>query len=358
MGIAFGIAGGIAYGIAGGIAAGIASGIARLRVYYHPVHLWFVWPAIHGRWYPRHPVAWDDLCALPFPGLGRLLVAYAEVAPEGAKAEIERLIDTYPSQRHQALIARTILLARAAAAETGLSRLDQRVAGMPEGERSFLGQTARVKAMVGEIAALQRQLDTMDRPAFREPVAGSLTARIENFAHSIAGFPEPLASEFRGAAARWLEIAQRQHDEVKARVSREPTPQVFRAGEAVERDTEAFVPRMPIIEHLEGQIMLATGCPGLLVGGRRRMGKSTLIRNLVGFIPETVKVVAISMQAARAHASLAHLCELIAGEISGAAGLPPSPPSDDPPLVRLFDRLTVADRALAGARTAAAARDR
>ena len=46
------------------------------------------------------------------------------------------------------------------------------------------------------------------RPAFREPVAGSLTARIENFAHSIAGFSEPLASEFRRAAARWLEIAQ------------------------------------------------------------------------------------------------------------------------------------------------------
>ena len=134
VGIAFGIAGGIAYGIAGGIVAGIASGIARLRVYYHPVHLWFVWPAIHGRWYPRHPVAWDDLCGLPFPGLGRLLVAYAEVAPEGAKAEIERLIDTYPSQRHQALIARTILLARA-----GFSWLG---AQQPTGRAAWVGCTA------------------------------------------------------------------------------------------------------------------------------------------------------------------------------------------------------------------------
>jgi hypothetical protein len=346
-GILVGIGEGITFGIAVWIAFVAAFGIALFRAYYHPVHLWFVWPVVHGCWYPRHPAAWDDLCALPFPGLGRLLVAYAEVAPATAEAEIERLIDTYPSQRHQALIARTILLARAAAAETRLGRLDQMVAALPEGDKGFLAQTAQVKAGVGEIAALQRQLDTMTRPAFREPVAGQLTARIETFAHRIAGFAQPLASEFRRAAASWLAIAQRQHDEAKCRVTREATPQVFRAGEPVKRDIEAFVPRMPIIEQLEGQIMLATGCPGLLVGGRRRMGKSTLIRNLIGFIPDTVKVVPISMLTARAHASLAHLCELLEAEIGAATGLKPPPPSDSPPLVRLFDRLTDTDQALA-----------
>jgi hypothetical protein len=104
---------------------------------------------------------------------------------------------------------------------------------------------------------------------------------------------------------------------------------------------------MPIIEQLEGQIMPATGCPGLLIGGRRRMGKSTLIRNLIGFIPETVKVVPISMQQARAFASLAYLCDLIADEVGNAAGLTKRPASDDPPLVRLFDQLTDTNRALA-----------
>jgi hypothetical protein len=296
--------------------------------------------------YPWHPAAWDDLCAVPFPGLGRLLVSYAGVAPEAAEAEIERLIDTYPSQRHQALIARTILLARTAAAETDLSRLDQAVSGIPEGEKGFLGETARVKEMVGEIAALQRQLNTMDRPAFREPVASTLKEKIGIFKDKMGGFAQPLASEFRRAAEGWLAIAQRQHDKTRAQMTREPRPQVFRAGEPVESDTEAFVQRMPIIELLEGQIMLATGCPGLLIGGRRRMGKSTLIRNLIWFIPETVKVVPISMQQARAFASLAYLCDLIADEVGNAAGLAKRPVSDDPPLVRLFDQLTNANRAL------------
>jgi hypothetical protein len=146
-----------------------------------------------GYSWPLVPVAvsWDDLCGVPFPGLGRLLVSYAEVAPEAAKAEIERLIDTYPRQRHQALIARTILLARAAAAETDLSRLDQAVSGIPEGEKGFLGETARVKALVGEIAGLQRQLDTMNRPAFREPVAANLKDRIDIFRDKVGGFAQP-----------------------------------------------------------------------------------------------------------------------------------------------------------------------
>ncbi len=51
--------------------------------------------------------------------------------------------------------------------------------------------------------------------------------------------------------------------------------------------------------------MLATGCPGLLVGGRRRMGKSTLIANLIGFIPDTVKVVPISMLAGAPRSAVA-----------------------------------------------------
>jgi hypothetical protein len=99
-----------------------------LRAYYQPIHLWFVWPALQARWYRLHPVAWDDLCSLPFPGLDRLLVAYSEESPEAGIAEIERLISSYPSQRMQALRARTTLLARAAGAQQVLGRVDTIVA--------------------------------------------------------------------------------------------------------------------------------------------------------------------------------------------------------------------------------------
>lgn len=122
-GIVFGITSGIIIVIFSGITLGIVSGIAFgitfiisvWRVYYHAFYWWLVWPKLRGRLYPYHPVAWDDLCSVPFPRLDRLLVAYAEYAPELGKREIERLIQSYPSQRHAALKAQTILLTRQAA---------------------------------------------------------------------------------------------------------------------------------------------------------------------------------------------------------------------------------------------------
>src|SRR5262249_40106926 len=80
-----------------------------------------------------------------------------------------------------------------------------------------------------------------------------------------------------------------------------------------------------ILGELERQVMLASGCPGLLVYGRRRMGKSTLLRNLEGFMPPRVRVVNLSMQEAHAFTSLPDLIGLIARRVATDA---PELPSD------------------------------
>lgn len=80
---------------------------------------------------------------------------------------------------------------------------------------------------------------------------------------------EPLSSEFRDAARAWQTRAEEQVAAIRGVLARDPTKQVFRAGDPVDRRSEAFVPRMSAIDLLEGQIMLAQGCPGLLVYGRR-----------------------------------------------------------------------------------------
>ena len=297
------------------IAGLIAFGIALVRAYYQPLHFAFIWRALQAHWYRFHPVAWDDLCSLPFPGLHRLLVAYAGISPEAGKAEIERLISSYPSQRMQALRARIILLAREAGAQQDLARLDAIVASLPEGDTGFLAQSSQLREMVGAIAAQQRQLDTIDRPVLRQPYAALLVKEIESFRGRISGFREPLVSEFRTAAEKWLAIAQHQLSEIQSTVGKEPTPQLFRAGDPVDRTQEAFVPRMSVLGQLERQVMLATGCPGVLIYGRRRMGKSTLLRNLDVFLPGSVRIIAISMQNPAAFTSVFPRYGLIMEEI-------------------------------------------
>src|SRR5262245_54632730 len=116
------------------------------------------------------------------------------------------------------------------------------------------------------------------------------------FRDRIGGMREPIVTEFRAAAIDWLSVAERQLRDARTVVTKTATPQVFRAGDPVDRRQEAFVPRYGVIRELEGQLTLATGCPGLVLYGRRRTGKSTTLRNLEGFLPTTVHVETVSMQ--------------------------------------------------------------
>ena len=334
-GIAFGIAVGIALAIAGGIAVGIAFAIAVLRVYYHPAHLFFVWPRPRGSWYPHHPVAWDDVCSVPFPGLDRLLVAYAQRNVLAAEQEIERLITSYPTQRMAALRARVTLLARKAGQLSDLARLDEVLAKLPQGDKGFLRQTQQIRQWVHEISGLQTRLNTIQRPIFREPTAQLLSTEIENFQHRVAGLEEPLATEFRAAAEGWRQLAARQLEQARAVLSQAPVPQVFRAGDPVDRDHEAFVPRDRVVGELEQQVLLSTGCPGIVLYGRRRMGKSTVLRNLAGFLPTNLAPVVISMQEPLAFTSLDSLVRRIASSVESETK-PGAEPADLPGLYRFL----------------------
>ena len=72
------------------------------------------------------------------------------------------------------------------------------------------------------------------------------------------------------------------------------------------------------VGEVEGEIMLSTGCPGLILYGRRRVGKSTVLKNLPAFLPNHVRVAALSMQNTEAFTSLDSLLRLIAKTVQDA----------------------------------------
>jgi hypothetical protein len=276
-GIAVGIALGKAFGIAFGFAAGFALIVATLRLYYFPLHYFLIWPKLNLRWAKLHPALWDDLCPVPFNGLHHLLAAQAVTQRWRGKYEIEWLIAHYPTQRFEALKAKTMLLARRAELINDLTQLDNLLARLPEGDEGFLTQTFQLRAQVSEIGRLQLRLNTANRPAFQEMYAENLYQAIDSFRSRIQGYHEPLASEFRAAATQWLKLAEQQRAAAREKLCKQPTEQVFRAGDPVNREQEAFAERVAVLEQLEQQVMLSTGCPGIVLYGRRRMGKSTLL---------------------------------------------------------------------------------
>ncbi|MCB1809902.1 MAG: hypothetical protein KDJ99_33455, partial [Candidatus Competibacteraceae bacterium] len=178
-----------------------------------------------------------------------------------------------------------------------------------------MAETSVLRQRMAEIVRLQERLNLQQRPLFKESAAALLCKEIESLNYQLAGFYEPLKTEFRAAARQWLELAQAQHQEARAILAKEPTPQLFRAGDPVDRAQEAFVPRLQVIGELERQLMLSTGCPGLILYARRRMGKSTLLRNLSGFLPDSVRIAHLSMQDAKAFTSQQSFIETLSARL-------------------------------------------
>jgi hypothetical protein len=91
--------------------------------------------------------------------------------------------------------------------------------------------------------------------------------------------PSPAAVSSRGPA-------------VAAQVAPVPSPrQIFRAGDPVDVVREAFVPRRGVLAEIAEQLSLETGCPGLILYGRRRTGKSTMLRSIEPFLDAVIPTV-------------------------------------------------------------------
>lgn len=244
----------------------------------------------------------------PFPMFDKLLLNYYRTDPTEAEAEIERLIETYPSQRHAALKAKTVLTIRAAAA-AALENLDEALAGLPTGDKGFLTQTAEVKQASVDIARAAKSASEQQRPLFRSLYATQLVNRILAFQGTVSGLRQPLATELRAASKAWLTAAEalQKHAEAEAGGGA-AVRQLFRAGDPVDRTQEAFVARADVLAELERQVLLSGGCPGLILYGRRRVGKTSILQGLEGLIPSSVLPLKISLQNPLAGSDVAHFC--------------------------------------------------
>ncbi len=207
------------------------------------------------------------------------------------------------------------LIARKTSCETNPSRLDELVVNLPIGNKGFLAHTPKLIAEITEIARLQRRLDIQTRPFLKEPEAALLVEKIRNFHSRIRSYPEPLGSEFSQAAHNWMAVAEEQHQGLRQIPDRQPQLQVFRAGDPVSREQEAFIPRLEVLGELDRQLSLATGYPGLVLYGRRRTGKSTLLKNLDDYLPVSVKVAVVSMQNPQAFSSLTAWLALVSAAV-------------------------------------------
>ena len=207
-----------------------------------------------------------------------------------------------PQAWHEAQLRLVKHIARQAARITDLSKLDHFLGQLPVANRQIAENVSHVRELAHEISQLQKQLNLLHQPILRIPKARLLLSAIDSFKAQLFQVDGPLSSELQIAVMNWRDIALLQL-EVAEKLSTNGLPaQVFRAGDPVDLEREAFVPRITIIKKLK-RVVLADLGKGILLYGRRRMGVSTTLRNLTTFLPSSSLVALISMQNPRAFSS-------------------------------------------------------
>lgn len=251
----------------------------------------------------------------------------------GKPAPIRRVEDVIiekakPVTHEISVFAKEISVLQEMATVQNLLHLESLLAKFQFDRGGFISEAFNFNEIVNDIVKLQARLNTVSRPVLGEVLAISLIERIKSAQNGILVFQDPLRTEIHKAVSHWLRLAQFQLEQFQDILKLQPRPMIFRSGDPANREMEAFVPRFSVLSYLDQLLMSNIGY-GLVLYGRRRMGKSTILNNLKGFLPDTVVPVFISMQDPQAFTSLADWMSHLAEKL--AAVLPQSSASTSAP---------------------------
>lgn len=234
-------------------------------------------------WLWWHAAFWCETHILPFRGLDEHLVMIALRHPHEGEAALDYL-STIPSQRRAVRAARVELVARslercadvAAIARTH-NDLDMRgsmdgpIGGLLQGFNR-IAQT--LNAALNSTTGYHQQL--MLRTA---------QDHLHVLGRDIAMSGAPAAARFRPIVARWHDIIAAALQELTAAVEESQeiaNPYIFSVP--LSEHVQLFVGRTDVAARIE-QLILDRHRPPLLLYGQRRMGKTSLLRNLGRLLP-------------------------------------------------------------------------
>ena len=233
------------------------------------------------RW---HSACWDELQHLPLAGLEDHLLLVMERHPEEGEQAM-----TYLSQGHQRWAVQRVrieLEARQIEKCTGvmaLSKAHQRlISDILAGPASALVRHFRQISQDIEMALNQTTI-YHQRLSLRP-----ICERLNKFAHELAISNEPYAKRFQPIAGHWEQVINQYLDQLAKKVEQnQEIDNPYIVGVPLTRNQEIFVGRTDIIGRIE-QLLLDQRRPPLLLYGQRRMGKTSLLRNLGDLLPHHI----------------------------------------------------------------------
>ena len=297
VGVAVGVAFGAVVGVAGGVAGGVSSALALVFMYYRvgniPLDFCLAWLAQKAarsnaaaayRWWRRCPVFWNEVIYLPLPNAGKLLALTAQCNREEGFKQIAFVAAERPLQRQVAVQA----LSEIALGDLEATSIS-RVATTSE-RLSWIGDTPLVlpeefnqSLPVFERAAQQASQFLSVTSTYRK--AGALRGgvdEVDRLEKMLGDLPGPAAPRLLRIAGRWRQVLQVEQAQLKQLAAdRHETPNPFIFGTPLdEANASVFMGRRNVVDQIEASLLGVRQSPALLLYGPRRMGKSSILKQL------------------------------------------------------------------------------
>ncbi|MEK7676490.1 MAG: ATP-binding protein [Verrucomicrobiota bacterium] len=297
FGVAVGVVGGFVDGIAFGVAFGVAFPVAFYLTYFrlgtYPVDAFLSWlafaeakarPTTAFRWWRRCPVAWNEVIYLPLPGVGKLLaLATRQNRVEGFR-QIAFVAAERPLQRRVAIEALTEVALGDLEASTAseLALMPDRMPwtgaaplALPAAFASALPRFDRIAHQVGQslsVSSAYRKADALKRAV----------EEVDVLQKTLVVSEDALAPRLLQVANQWREILEAEEARLEQLAAeRRETPNPFVFGNPVdERNASVFAGRRDVARQIEESLLGARQSPTLLLHGPRRMGKTSILKQL------------------------------------------------------------------------------
>jgi hypothetical protein len=233
------------------------------------------------RW---HSAFWDELQRLPLAGLDDHLLLVMERNPDEGQAALK-----YLSAGRQRWAARAVQI------ELEARRLEsaQSVTDISHAHRSLTpGELAGpASAFLHYFSRLSQDVEAAlsQTTAYHQRLAlSAIGDRLNTLQRELTISSESYATRFCPIAASWQQLVTGRLQELADAVERsQEIDNPYVVGVPLTEQQEIFVGRADIVARIE-QLLLDRRCPPLLLYGQRRMGKTSLLRNLGRLLPSTI----------------------------------------------------------------------
>lgn len=318
FGVAMGVAWGIGWGLFRSVAMGVAMGVAVGVVYFTVWSRYFylpglVLPYLKNVAPAKLPFHWDENICAPLPFLSHTLVRISRYDQSAAIAEAVMLIRERPPQRRAAQRA----LVRIAIDEMCNFRDLRNIAHLPQ-ELAFLPQELQVfpdfyqegytalTAFAQDAQAALAEYNSSNRLRMLERLASSL----QDFRKQMDFAKKDLGLPFGKIAQHWEQIVRKEVQQIEAQSGR-PLPNPFVVGVPVKADSEIFIGRKDIIEHIQNEALREGGAAAILFVGNRRTGKTSTLLNLKRYLISGLKPVFVDCQDPTVTGSISYFCKTL-----------------------------------------------